>query len=252
MNEDLFKKLKFEMELKNYDPKSMKAYMDSLRRFESYLGDKPFSDLTVPDIKNYIHHLLTVAKLAPNSVNRHIAAIRFLYRHVFEKYDFLHHLQNVRTPRTIPTVLSEEEVATLIDSVHNIKYKAILMLAYSAGLRNSDVRRLKVQDIDSKRMVINIRQGKGKKDRQALLSELALRCLRTYWRLFRVRSGVKSDYVFIPTKNPIEGTYDQAISHSAVGYVIKKAQEASGIKKKLHLTSFATRSPSISLNVASI
>lgn len=250
MNEKIFETLKFEMELKNYDPKSMKAYTDSLRRLEKYYGSKKLEALEVRDYKSYIHHLLTVEKLSPNSVNRHISSIRFMLRHVTGQLDFVHHLQNVRVPRTIPTVLSEEEVANLIDSMHNVKYKAILMLAYSAGLRNSDVRKLKVEDIDSKRMVINIRQGKGKKDRQAILSELALRCLRTYWRLFRMRSAVKSDYLFIPTKSPMEGTYDQAMSHTAVTYVIAKAQKESGIKKKSRHMCSATRSPSTLLNVA--
>ena len=232
MNQEFYDQLKFEAELKAFDQKTVSAYQDSIERFEKFHDGATFDKLGVNDVKVYIHHLLTVKKLAPNSVNRHLAAIRFFYRYVLHRHDYMLQLPNVRVPEKIPVILTEEEMAHLIDSVHNVKYKAILMLAYSAGLRNSDVRKLRIQDIDSKRMVITIRNGKGNKDRQALLSELALKALRTYWRLFRVHCGYKSDMVFIPTKNPKDNSLDRGMSHTAVGYVIKVATEASGIKKK--------------------
>lgn len=249
MNKRLFEKLTFEMELKNYDKKSMRAYSDSIKRLEHHFAKKRLDKLSVDDFRRYIHHLLKEKKLSANTVNRHISAIRFFLRHVCNKHEYVVHLQNVKVPQRIPIFLTEEEMAHLIDSVHNLKYKAILMLAYSAGLRNSDVRWLKVQDIDSKRMVITIRQGKGKKDRQAVLSELALRCLRTYWRLHRLYSGVKSDFVFPPSKNT-DGKFNKALSHSAIGYVIKVATQAAGIKKKSPPMSCVIRLPFISLNVA--
>jgi len=245
MNKSFYDQLKFEVEVRALDEKTVKVYQDAMERFEAFHKGKAFDELGVIDVKVYIHHLLKVKKLAPNSVNRHLSGIRFFYRNVLHKYDYMMQLQNVKVPEKIPVILTEEETAHLIDSVHNVKYKAILMLAYSAGLRNSDVRKLRVQDIDSKRMVITIRNGKGGKDRQALLSILALKALRTYWRLFRMYSGIKSDFVFIPTRNPVDGSLDRGMSHTAVGYVINVAKKASGIKKKSRLMSCVIPLPSI-------
>jgi site-specific recombinase XerD len=111
-------------------------------------------------------------------------------------------------------------------------YKAVIMTTYSAGLRNTEVRNLKVHDIDSKRMVIHVRNGKGQRDRQALLSPLTLQCLRTYWRLCRVNNPVKSDWLFMPTKNSHGGELKNKFSHTALGYIFTTAAKAARIKKK--------------------
>ena len=131
----------------------------------------------------------------------------------------------------------------MIDSTHNVFWKAVIMTTYSSGLRNTEVRSLKVSDVDRKRMVLVVRNGKGGVDRHALLSPLTLKCLETYWRLFRLNSKAKSDYLFMPTKNSHSGNLDKCLSHTSLGYMIEKAAEFAGIKKKLLRIRFATLLP---------
>lgn len=107
------------------------------------------------------------------------------------------------------------------------------MTLYTTGMRQSELRNLKVEDIDSSRMVIYIRNAKGMKDRQAALSPTLLACLRLYWRLFRV-NFYYSPFLFMPTKNPKGTRYDKGLSHTSVGYIVTKAAQAAGIKKKVH------------------
>jgi len=213
---------------------------------------RPPEELELNDLKDYQIYLLKKRGLAPNSVNRHLSAIKFFYMHVLNRYWYTIALPRVRAPKKIPVILSEGEIATMIDSVHNVMYKAIIMLMYSAGLRNEEVRLLKTVDIDSKRMVIDVRDGKGHRDGQAILAQMTLRCLRTYWRLFRRnRKRTDSDWLFVASKAK-DGQLDRHLSHTAVGYVVRMALKASGIKKKLPRTSFVIPSPCISLSVESI
>ena len=155
----------------------------------------------------------------------------FFYRNVLHRYWYVDTLPRVRGPKIIPVILSEQEVAAMINEIHSVFYKAILMLMYSSGLRNSELRNLKTIDIDSARNLIDVRCAKGKKDRQAFLSPLALKALRTYWRLFRSSAKVDSDYLFIPTKNSHSGVLKKRLSHTALSYVLKVATKAAGIKK---------------------
>jgi integrase/recombinase XerD len=175
-----------------------------------------------------------------------MTAIRQYYRYVLNRHWYRDSLPRVKTSRKMPIVLSESEVAKMIDSVHKVLYKAVLMTMYSAGLRNSEVRNLKATDIDSKRMVIHVRNGKGMRDRQALLSPLVLRCLRTYWRLYRLKSEVNSDWLFLATGNNKSGLVKTQLSHTAIGYIVTTASKAVGIKKKFIHTSFAIPLLSIS------
>jgi site-specific recombinase XerD len=173
-----------------------------------------------------------------------MSALRFFYFRVRGKRWPIGAVPGMKTDRKLPQVLSEEEVMRMIQSMHNLFYKAILMVTYSAGLRNSEVRSLKKTDIDSQRMVIHIRQGKGGRDRQALLSPVALQYLRDYWRAYRLKNCVSSDWLFIPTKNSHTGNLDKRISHSTLNYILQKAASEAGITKKVypHLLrhSFAT------------
>jgi len=222
-----------EIEIRNLDPKTMDAYLKSMEKFIEFHGRSP-KDLKIPDIKKYQRYLLIEKKwkLSPNSVNRHLSAIRFYYRYVLGRHWYVDALPRVKAIKKMPTILSETEVAKMIDSVHKVLYKAVIMTLYSTGMRQAELRNLKITDIDSKRMVINIRNGKGGKDRQCFLSPLTLKCLRTYWRLCRVKCNVDSDWLFIPTKNSYNGVLKKSLSHTAVGYILDVATKASGIKKK--------------------
>ncbi len=238
-----------EMELRGLDADTKKAYLSSMVMFTQYYR-KPPATLDVGDIKKYQLYLLKdeARQLAPNSVNRHLSAIKFFYRNVLGRQWYADALPRVKAKKTLPDILSEEEVAAMIDSTHNVFWKAVLMTTYSSGLRNTEVRSLKVSDVDRKRMILVVRDGKGGVDRHAILSSLTLKCLETYWRLFRLNNLVKSDYLFVPTKNSHGGELSKCLSHTALGYIVERAAEFAGIKKKLLRTRFATRLPSTCSN----
>lgn len=233
-----------EMEVRGLDEDTKKAYLASMFKFTQFYQEPP-AKLDVDDIKKYQLYLLKneERQLAPNSVNRHLSAIKFFYRYVLGRHWYADALPRVKTKKTLPDVLSEEEVAAMIDSTHNVLWKAIIMTTYSSGLRNTEVRNLKVSDVDRKRMILVVRNGKGGVDRHAILSPLTLRCLETYWRLFRLGNKAKSEYLFMPTKNSHDGKFDKSLSHTALGYIIERATQFAGIKKKLLHTRFAMHLP---------
>jgi integrase/recombinase XerD len=228
-----------EMEIRGLKERTKKIYLDSMKRFLEFYNQPP-GRLELKDLKKYQLYLIQEKKYAPNSVNRNMSGIRFFYRHVLGRHWYADSLPRVRVERKIPTILSEEEVAAMIDSVHNVFWKAVVMTLYSSGIRLSELRNLKVHDIDSKRMVIYIRQSKTGRGRQAHLSPLTLKCLRTYWRLFRVNNEVKSEYLFIPNKNSYNGKRNKSLSHTAVGYILERAAHFAGVKKKSTPTLYAT------------
>lgn len=229
MATDFKKKLMDEMEIRGLKEQTKRGYLSTMRSLCNYHKKRP-DQLDLPEIKEYQRHLAADKKLAPNSINRAISAIRFFYKNILGRHWYDDALPRMRAPRKMPQVLSEEEVAQMIKAVDNLLYKAILMVTYSAGLRQGEVRNLKISDIDSKRMVIYIRDGKGGKDRQAQLTPLALAYLRRYWRGYRLKFPVKSDYLFVSIKS--SRTYGKPLSHSAMGYMVSKAAELAGIKKK--------------------
>lgn len=232
MTSEYRKKLIFELELRNRNVRTIRDYERTMEIFIAHFMLPP-DEIQIEHIKAFQHFLLHDKKYAPNTVNRHMCALRFFFRYVLLKYHFLSSISNIKVPRTLPIILSQEEVADMINSVHKVFYKAILMLMYSSGLRQGEVRNLKVTDIDSKRNMIRVEQGKGNKDRYALLSPLALKAIRTYWRLYRLNQpeNKQSKYLFIPTKNA-RRVYDKPLSHTAVGYIVETAVKAAGLKKK--------------------
>ncbi len=234
-----------EMEVRGLNEATKKQYLDDMEKFIEFYKNRPPMKIGVEDIKAYQLYLIKERQLAPNSINKQLSVIRFFYRNVLGRHWYADALPRVKAPRTLPAVLSEEEVAAMIDSVHKVMWKAVIMTLYSSGIRHRELRHLKVRDIDSKRMCIHIRSGKGGKDRQALLSPTTLKCLRTYWRLCRVHNPVKSDWLFIPTKNSHGGELKKKLSHTAIGYILRKAGKLAGIKKKSTPICFATPSLSI-------
>ncbi len=228
-----------EMEVRALDKDTLKAYMSSLEKFFSHFKGRTAKSLCIEEIKEFQRHLLK-ENFAPNSINRHLSAIRFFYRFVYGRHWYTDSLPRLKSPQLQPIVLSKEEVSQMIKSVRKIFYKAIIMTLYSTGMRQQELRNLKITDIDSKRMVITIRSGKGQKDRQALLSPTTLECLRQYWREDRLKQKIKSDWLFIPTKNCHSGEINKQLSHTAIGYIIDVATKAAEIKKKLLHTHFGT------------
>jgi site-specific recombinase XerD len=185
-----------EMELRGMAPATRKSYLVCCRVFVAHFMKSP-EQLHAEEVKRFLLHLMRERKAGPATVHVYLAALGFLYRHVLRMPDVVDGLPYPRIPKKLPVVLSREEVQQLLGAVRSLKYGTILITAYAAGLRISEALRLQVEDVDSRRMVLQVRDGKGAKDRLVLLSPQLLALLRQYWvatkprgpRLFSGRLG---------------------------------------------------------------
>jgi integrase/recombinase XerD len=166
--------------------------------------------------------------MQPPSMNTAVSALRFLFTVTLYRPDLVHRLTVVRQPRRLPDVLSVEEVALLLQAAPGPKYKAAFATAYGTGLRVSEVVALKVGDIDSERMLLRVEQGKGRKDRHAMLSPQLLEQLRAWWREGRRRGALLPAGWLFPGRNPIE-----PLSTRQLNRAVHAAADAAGIKKRV-------------------
>jgi integrase len=162
---------------------SQQGYIRTIKDFAAFLGRSP-DTASSEDVRRFQLHLAANGAHIP-IVNHTVAALRFFFRITLRRSDIIEHTTFIHEPRKLPVVLSPEEVARLLDAAPGLKYKAALSVAYGAGLRAAEVTSLKVGDIDSKRMVIRVEQGKGRKDRYVMLSPHLLELLRAWWRAER-------------------------------------------------------------------
>jgi site-specific recombinase XerD len=174
------------MELKDFAPKTQKSYLSAIKDLAKFHKKSP-DLLTQEEIDDYLLHLKDAGKTS-STRNVATAAFRFFYDKVLENNEIALKFPSRKKPRILPEVLSKGEVRRIIDATENIKHRVVLMTAYSAGLRVSEVSRLKIKDIDSEQMVIRVEQAKGMKDRYSLLSRRLLEELRTYWKACRPES----------------------------------------------------------------
>lgn len=172
-----------ELELYRKSPNTIVAYVQAVAQLASHFKRSP-ELITVEEIREFLHYLITQRKQSFSSCNQKLAAIRFFYKHVLGRDNFELRVPAKRSGR-LPEPLSRNEIARLIDTTTNDKHRVMLMTAYGAGLRVSELVRLKPQDIHSERMLIRVDQGKGRKDRYTLLSPRLLEELRAYWRAYR-------------------------------------------------------------------
>ncbi|MBF0316338.1 MAG: site-specific integrase, partial [Oligoflexia bacterium] len=170
-----------ELDLRGFSKNTKIAYVYGVREFIKFHKTSP-DKLGLPDIKKYQYFLIKTKKRSPRSVNQQTAAIVFFYKNVLNRTWPVNSIPWMKCQLKIPITLTLDEIQKVLNAASNIKHKALLMTMYSSGLRLSEVLNLKFSDIDSKRMVINIKNGKGGKDRQALLSPHLLECLREYWK----------------------------------------------------------------------
>lgn len=172
-----------DMTIRKFAPKTQHDYLQRVKNFATYLGRSP-DTASSEDVRRY-QLRLTASGVGVPTVNQTVSTLRFLFKVTLGRPDLVERTAFVHEPRKLPVVLSPEEVARLLDAAPGLKYKAALSVAYGAGLRVSEVVALKVSDIDSKRMVIRIEQGKGRKDRYVMLSPHLLELLRAWWKLAR-------------------------------------------------------------------
>src|SRR5215213_5785530 len=172
-----------DMTIRKLTPKTQHDYVQRVKNFATFLGRSP-DTASFEDVRRYQLHLIASGAGVP-TLNQSVSTLRFFFRITLGRADIVNHTQFIHEPRKLPVVLSPEEVARFLDAAPGLKYKAALSVAYGAGLRVSEVVTLKVSDIDSKRMVIRIEQGKGHKDRYVMLSPHLLKLLRDWWRIAR-------------------------------------------------------------------
>ena len=205
---------------------TQRDYIRFVRSFAAFLGRSP-DTATAEDVRRFqIHQAETGVQ--PPTVNGSVSALRFLFTVTLDRPDLSRRLVLVRQPRKLPAVLSVEEVGRLLEAAPGPKHKAALGTAYGAGLRVSEVVALKVGDIDSTRMLIRVEQGKGRKDRNAMLSPQLLALLRQWWREGKRRGVMLPEGWLFPGRNCLE-----PLSTRQLNRAVHEAAEAAGIKKRV-------------------
>ena len=207
------------LELKNYSKSTIKNYRDSFSNFLDHFYPRACESILKEEAEDYVLSLSKKRKLSEAVCHMAINAIKFYYEQVLNFSKEAYNLQRPRKFSKIPSVFSENEITRIVSSIPNLKHKAIVLTAYAAGLRVSEIIDLKIIDIDSERMVINIRSGKGKKDRIVMLSPVLLAILRIYYLQYR------------PKKFLFEGQGGGQYSKRSINNFISLAKERSRIKK---------------------
>ena len=226
-----------DMRMRKLSDKTQSHYLRAVRRFSGFLGRAPDA-ATIEDLRRYQLYLVDQGT-SPVSLNAAITGLKFFFDVTLDRAQLMAKMQPVRVPRTLPVVLSREEVTRLIGAAGNLKHQTALSVAYGAGLRASEVVALKVGDIDSERMTLRIEQGKGHKDRYAMLAPLLLERLRVWWRVARAQSKMLDGGWLFPGLNPIE-----SLSTRQLNRAIHAAAQAAQIDKRVSMHtlrhSFAT------------
>src|SRR5437660_5261211 len=220
-----------DMTIRKLAPKTQEGYIRTVKNFAAFLGRSP-DRASAEDIRCFQLHLATNGARAP-ILNHTVSALRFFFRVTLKRHDIIEHTAFIREPRKLPVVLSSEEVARLLNAAPGLKYKAALSVAYGAGLRAAEVVSLKTSDIDSKRMIVRVEQGKGRKDRYVMLSAHLLDLLRAWWQAARPKGWL------FPGRNPV-----QPMTARQLNRACHAAAQAAGIERNVSLHtlrhSFAT------------
>src|SRR5438445_4798113 len=226
-----------DMAIRKFAQKTQHDYVQRVKDFANYLKRSPDTAKS-EDVRGFQLHLASSGAGTPK-INATVAALRFFFKVTLDCADLAKHLSFIHEPRKVPVVLSPEEVARFLEAAPGVKYKAALSVAYGAGLRVSEVVALKVSDIDSERMMLRVEQGKGRKDRHAMLSPQLLELLRDWWVEGRRRGVLLPRGWLFPGRNPIEPLSTRQINRS-----VHAAAAAAGTNKRVSMHtlrhSFAT------------
>lgn len=218
----LQEQMKADLLLKRYSPHTTRAYVRCIRNFAKHFM-RPPSEMGETEVRQFILHLAQERNVSVSVHSTHVSALRFLYRITLRRPQVVEHLPYPKRLKTLPKVLTMQEVLALFTAIKSPKYKAILAVAYGAGLRVSEICALKPADIDSQRMLIHVRRGKGNKDRYVLLGETMLTLLREYYQNARR----KGDYLF-PGQKP-----QNPLSPTAIRHVLRKVASKAGLSKNI-------------------
>lgn len=219
-----------DMRMRKFGDKTQLDYVRAVRNFTKYLKRSP-DTASVEDLRNYQLHLVDHG-ISPASLNSAISGLKFFYNITLDRGDLVAKMQPVHMPRKLPVILSREEVRRLIAAAGNLKHQTALALAYGTGLRVNEVVTLKVGDIDSQRMTLRVEQGKGQKDRYAMLSPVLLERLRVWWRVARAQGKMLDGGWLFPGQSPV-----QPLSARQLNRAIHTAADEAGIEKHISMHS---------------
>ena len=230
-----------ELERRNYAQTTIDCYIQAIEDFARHFH-RPPDQLTPEHIREYQAYLFRERKLAASTVTQRLAALRFFYTQTIKKAWSVADTPYPKKTRPLPSILSPEEVGHLIDSSQTRFHRMVLMTLYGTGARRAELARLQISDIDSRRMVIHIRGGKGRQDRDVMLSPRLLEALRDYWR------GLKRK----PTEWLFPGgsrhTSNRPITPRAVWYACQRAAQRAGLQNRVHPHTLRHYLPSLTMS----
>ena len=209
-----------DMTVRNLSPATQRSYLHAVAKFSRYFSRSP-DRLDIEDVRAFQVFLVS-QKISWPALNQTVCALRFFYGVTLNRPEIPERIAYAREPRKLPVILSADEVVRFLEAVPSLKTRTALTTAYAAGLRASEAVSLKVADIDSSRMLIQVRHGKGAKDRTVMLSPQLLAILRTYWRLARPREWL---FPGRDESKPI----DVQVLHAAC----RSATKAAGLAKRV-------------------
>jgi len=217
-----------DMRMRKFEPRTQEAYVRAVRKLAAYLHRSP-DTATVDELRDFQLHLVD-SGTSPVTLNATLSGLRFFFDVTVGRQEVMVRMQPVKLPRSLPVVLSPQEVSRLIAAASNVKHQAALSLAYGTGLRASEVVNLKVTDVDSQRMTLRVQQGKGRKDRYAMLSPVLLQRLRTWWRIAHAQGRMLPGGWLFPGMDPTD-----ALSTRQLNRAIHDAADAAGIHKRVSM-----------------
>lgn len=215
-----------DMRMRKFEPRTQEAYIRSVRKLAAFLNRSPHT-ATAEDLRNFQLHLVDTGT-SPFTLNATINGLKFFFGVTLGRSELMAKMQAVKLPRTLPVVLSPEEVSRLLAASSNIKHQVALSVAYGAGLRASEVIHLKVTDIDSQRMTLRVEQGKGAKDRYAMLSPILLQRLRTWWRVAHAQGKMLPGGWLFPGMTPTNPLTIRQLNRA-----VHAAADDAGIRKRV-------------------
>lgn len=220
-----------DMKMRKLSSKTQSGYIRAVSRLSDFLKHSP-ANATAEELRQFRLHLVEQGTSAI-TLNATLTGLRFLYTKTLYRPDVTWQLVSVPMPRKIPVILSQEEVGKLLAATTSIKYRTAFCVAYGAGLRVSEVVALKVNDIDSERMLLRIEQAKGKKDRQAMLSPVLLNHLREWWRYANAEHLMLNGGWIFPGQNPVDHLSTRQLSRAC-----RAAAEDAGLDKHVTMHTF--------------
>ena len=227
----LGQRMREDMQLRKLAPKTQSAYIRAMKKFIHFLRRSPDS-ADAEDLRRFQLHLATTGT-SPTTINATLTGLRFFFEFTLERPEAMKRTRPVYVERKLPVVLSMEEVARMLDNAPGPKYQAALSLAYGTGLRAGEVVSLKIGDIDSERMLIRVEQGKGRRDRNALLSPRLLAVLRAWWCHAHCKGKMLPGGWLFPGQSPVNPMSTRQLNRAC-----HTALEHAGINKRVSMHTF--------------